>query len=1286
MNWSFCSTLGLSGTDAFEEMQKKDSVAQLEVVRYGFTLKKARLTMRSPIHRALALALVVIALAVGSVRGAVDFSIEIQRGRNALRTYWAPDGEFYGIDARVTVTPVGATNYLHSPNTNHSWRVGPGEFAPDQILPGSGGRLYYALGEALTEMTNGLWTLVLNENAPNQEVYRFKIDAGDITTNTLALPEITFPADDSANISTTPEFTWTLPRPVGSIELSLGVTNSAYVFLPANTTTWTPESPLTLGDTEVNLVTKTNGAGLVLVGTPTNAVGQPLAGWTSTSVLNVRRTHQFFVGPRLGGSSLIAHLRFEQADFLGLDSSPRSNHANEAWVGSQAGQDADGIEGSSLRMTAGDQAELRWDQTFVRRISRGFTVSAWIKTTQDFGPGDGDWGAGVGIVGAQACCDGRDFAPLVLNGGYVLFNTGDGQGSGQTLSSTEVANTGDWVHLVATRDGLTGLMSLYVNGELDGTLQPMLNAVLDAPDHLTVGSLGNFNNHYDGLIDDLQIYTNAVSAVEARYLYEHPGETVAGLSVTGGSLGDAVDAPQLTWTSGGAASWVYQTETTDDGADAAQSGSVPEFGESWIETTLEGPGELEFRWRVSSEFDVDYLEFTMDDSFQSELGGDTEWESYVQDVPPGEHRFRWRFYQQDVPSAGIHAGWLDQVRFRSGSAPAITVEPFDQTTYPGYSVALLAAATGNPTPTWQWYKVGAGPIAGATNALYVPASSGTAAAAGQYYAEASNTSGTTATRTVTVTFANANQPPEWSTAFASPLSFGDLQQPKTNYGIACLLDPTGNIYAANSFSTSSTEIGTNMLTAGPGRFGTALLKHTPNGAVLWARGITNDGSGNSFPQCLAPAPGNGVYLAGVFLGTNWLGTNRLVESAGATVYLARFDSEGQVLWVRTIGGTNAAFLSYHQLVADPAGNVTVSALIQNYANVGPTNVVVSGQRGVLAQFDANGALRWVDMPSGWVQYMAASGGRIYAALGAGETNYIGGATNTSDRRWILAALDGADGRSLWLRAFGSHRDEGGFRDTPAIAVAGSDVFLVGTAYGANATFGSISVPTSGGQYLARFNTNGTAELATTFGSSTTVPWGAVADASGNVYVAADYDHYAVFGQRLLAGPRNDMLAEGFPSQCFLAKFDRQGALLWARKAESGASYVNVRDLVAAPDGVWACGFVSQQARFGTFDVFGPSVCIGSPFCFIQVFVGGWLGKIVDGVAPTTITLLNPRQDGSRLSFDFSSQGGRAYTVEYRDDAGSGPWSTLTNLAGDGTLKTITRPASAPARFFRVRTP
>ena len=979
--------------------------------------------------------------------------------------------------------------------------------------------------------------------------------------------------------------------------------------------------------------------------------------------------------------TLVARYDFEQTNSPGTDSSGNGNNAN---CGSGNGGTDDTFTTNSA---VGSYARQYFGNTSIcfppnapafpnlSNAYRGsFSLSAWVKTTASVNADFANAYFGAPILFEYS--SNTNSAIFSITGSKAAFTIGNPNGTDTTLHSTTSVNDGAYHFIAVTRNQTSGLMNVYVDGNLEATGASTAGPVIvTAGIDLAGGNNGNFN----GLLDDVRIYSSELSADDVAILSGN----------TAGSLGTALNSPSLPWTTGGNANWFVETAVTHDNVSAAQSGAINNDQESWVQTSVAGPGTLSFWWKVSSEDGGDYLEFQIDGNFQTDITGNPGWQQLTYPIASGSHNLRWRYYKDGAFVDGLDAGFLDQVSFvnSTNTSPVITLNPFNQTNYPGYQVALLADGTGTPTNTWQWYKIGSGAVSGATNKLYIPTNSGTAAVAGNYFAIASNSSGTANTRTAAVTFVSAPLPPDWSRAFAPELNHSSDQR-TTNYGIACLLDSAGNLYSANSFNGTNT-FGSDTLISGPTRFATVLLKQTATGTAIWGRGITNSGNGNSFPQGLVPAPGNGVYMSGVFFGTNWLGTNQLVETAGASVYLARFDSNGSNLWVRIIGGTNAVFQGRHELVSDSAGNVTISALINNTTSFGTTNVTVDGQKGALAQYDANGTLRWVQVASGWFQYLTYSAGRIYGSMDGHETNFAGGATNFSDRRWVLVALNATNGQAAWLRGVGSHRDSSTLADDPQVAVSGTNVFLVGNGAGSNAVFGpfSVSWPEPVGQYFARYDTNGTAQLATNFGSATTLPFAVLADASGNVYVGGDFDTYSIFGNKIIAAPFYETIQQGIPGQGFVAKFDRNGNPLWARLAQSQSSYLNTRDLALASDGVWACGFFNDVAHFGTNTVFGTFTCIGTPFCSPEYHASGFLAKITDGAAAALpVTILNPARNGGNFTFQFLSQSGFTHFVESRTNAAIGAWNQRTNIAGDGSLKTIQLPATnLTADFFQVRT-
>lgn len=1004
--------------------------------------------------------------------------------------------------------------------------------------------------------------------------------------------------------------------------------------------------------------------------------------------------------------TLKAHYSFENGDIFAHDYSGNENNIgtisgsgggsryttnNPAWGSFSAFFDNNGGAGGGW---------LNAPTNLLAVLADSFTVSLWVRTTQTSG-NDGDSGlfGNAGLVSAFTGPGANWVVPMALTGNKLAFATG---GSSQdTLHSSSTITSGSaFVHLVVTRNRSTGEKKIYINGALDA-VGTGSTALLDSPTSLNIGY--NNGTGLQGVMDEIQFYSGVLSDSEVAFLYANPASTVPDSG--GGNdngLADAVDAPQFTWTTGGDTSWFVQTTQSHDNVDAAQSGAIGDNQSSWIQTTITGPGTLGFWWRVNSDdqLSYDYLEVDFGGQSSSQISGDYGWEYYETHLDAGAQTVRWTYYKDASDVAGADTAWLDEVNFIPDVPPTITFQPIDHTIYPGYPPRLVADATAIPEANWQWYKVGTGLIPGATSRYYSPTNAG-AAAAGSYYAIALNDVGSANTRTAVVSFASAPFPADWTIAFKTQIS-GNFDNPRTNYGIASLVDASGNIYSANSFTGTNYQT-TNTFISGPGRFAAGLFKHSSSGVPLWGRAITNNGSGNSYPQCVATAPGDGVYMSGVFLGTNYIGTNALIESTGGSLYLARFDTAGNVLWVRTFGGTNSQFQSYHQLASDPAGNVTISAFGNNLVDFGSTNILLNGRKGVLAQYDASGSIRWISQPSGWVNYMTYKGGRIYAVMDGNETNYIGGLTNLSDRKYAFTALNATNGQALWLSGVGSAKDAGNplgaTDDVPAVSVSDTEVFLSGTGWGGESTFGahSVSWTSPNGQYLARYDTNGTAQLAISFGGTNVWPWAAVADGSGNVYVTGDFDGYAQFGNKTIGGARFGGIGDPFRGQTFVAKFDRTGNALWVRQAQSEVptSFVNVRDINLVGDGVWICGFVNYYGNFGTNinnRVYGPETIIGFPFGFIYYYSGGYLAKVTEnGVIANPITLLNPQSSGANFQFQFQTQSGFAHAVQYRTNLATGQnWQTYSNVTGNGTIKTIGVPQSlfSPAQqgFIRVSTP
>jgi uncharacterized repeat protein (TIGR01451 family) len=129
------------------------------------------------------------------------------------------------------------------------------------------------------------------------------------------------------------------------------------------------------------------------------------------------------------------------------------------------------------------------------------------------------------------------------------------------------------------------------------------------------------------------------------------------------ALSQATDYSLTSWRSGGDNIWGSETNTTHDGTDAAQSGSVIDSQQSWVETTVRGPGTLTYWWKVSSQSNGDKLYFLTNGVAVTNISGNINWQQVNFSVAQGLTFLRWSFIEDSSIHSGSNAAWLDQVAF-----------------------------------------------------------------------------------------------------------------------------------------------------------------------------------------------------------------------------------------------------------------------------------------------------------------------------------------------------------------------------------------------------------------------------------------------------------------------------------------------------------------------------------------------------------------------------------------------------------------------------------------------
>ena len=144
-------------------------------------------------------------------------------------------------------------------------------------------------------------------------------------------------------------------------------------------------------------------------------------------------------------------------------------------------------------------------------LSTQITVSAWIyprSQSTECAP----------IVKTSGDDDTCGFSLEYTGATNVLFWLYTGEGTDWIASPSATIPTGQWTHVVATFNGTT--IRLYTNGISVGTPTAFTGSVTVCASEMAIGhDLHNYDRYYKGWIDDVRIYSTALSTGEVAAVY-----------------------------------------------------------------------------------------------------------------------------------------------------------------------------------------------------------------------------------------------------------------------------------------------------------------------------------------------------------------------------------------------------------------------------------------------------------------------------------------------------------------------------------------------------------------------------------------------------------------------------------------------------------------------------------------------------------------------------------------------------------------------------------------------
>ncbi len=140
------------------------------------------------------------------------------------------------------------------------------------------------------------------------------------------------------------------------------------------------------------------------------------------------------------------------------------------------------------------------------------------------------------------------------------------------------------------------------------------------------------------------------------------------------------------------------------------------------------------------------------------------------------------------------------------------------------------------------------------------------------------------------------------------------------YGVA--VDKAGNSYVTGHFQSPTFQIGDKTL-ENKGDYDYFIAKYDPQGKLLWAESA--GGTGYDYGHGIAVTPEGDCYVAGSFAGDVTFGTAQTGNKKGRSLFVARYDSDGMLIWSQLAG--NGRSQSGHQIAVDTSGNCYVCGYI-----------------------------------------------------------------------------------------------------------------------------------------------------------------------------------------------------------------------------------------------------------------------------------------------------------------------------------------------------------------------
>lgn len=339
-----------------------------------------------------------------------------------------------------------------------------------------------------------------------------------------------------------------------------------------------------------------------------------------------------------------------------------------------------------------------------------------------------------------------------------------------------------------------------------------------------------------------------------------------------------------------------------------------------------------------------------------------------------------------------------------------------------------------------------------------------------------------------------------------------------DYGTGLCIDDTGNVYVTGEFELTADFAGSGISVISKGLHDIFLAKYTSMGNLLWVRTAGGIGGDGGYDVDV-DASGN-IYVTGEFESTSDFSGTMITSAGDNDMFIAKYNSSGILQWVKNAGGIKSD--RGRSISVNKYGDIFITGEFKHSATFDNITLTSSGEEDIyIAKYNTSGVLQWVKQAGG---------------LGVDE------------------------GRGVATDYSGNVYCTGFFSDI--------------------ASFGSNTVFSAGGQdaYIAKYDAMGNLQWVQAVGGKhDDAGRGITIDNLGKICVVGDFKNTINLGNSYF------FVSSG-KSDIFIASYDSNGNILWATKAGGNSNDYGAGISSDLNSNVYITGAFTNTCNFGNFSV------------------------------------------------------------------------------------------------------